>query len=33
MIIKDTESTDGLNLPGHHSCGNSFISSRLPYLG
>lgn len=30
---KDTESTDGLNLPGHHSCGNRFISSRLPYLG
>ena len=30
---KDTESVDGLNLPGHHSCGNSFISSKIPYLG
>lgn len=30
---KDTESVDGLNLPGHHSCGNRFISSKLPYLG
>jgi hypothetical protein len=30
---KDTESTDGLNLPGRHSCGNKVISSRLPYLG
>ncbi|HEX6930964.1 MAG TPA: hypothetical protein VF162_02385 [Streptosporangiaceae bacterium] len=30
---KDTEPTDGLNLPGHHSCGNRFISSKIPYLG
>ena len=30
---KDTESTDGLNLPGRHSCGKKFISSKLPYLG
>ncbi len=30
---KDTESTDGLNLPGHHGCGDSVISSRLRYLG
>jgi hypothetical protein len=30
---KDTEATDGLNLPGHHGCGNRFISSRLRYLG
>jgi hypothetical protein len=30
---KDTESTDGLNLPGRHSCGNKVISSKLPYLG
>jgi hypothetical protein len=30
---KDTESTDGLNLPGHHGCGNRFISSKIPYLG
>jgi len=30
---RDSESTDGLNLPGHHGCGNTFISSRIPYLG
>jgi len=30
---KDTEATDGLNLPGHHGCGNRFISSKVPYLG
>jgi hypothetical protein len=30
---KDTESTDGLNLPGRHSCGNRFISSKIRYLG
>jgi hypothetical protein len=30
---KDTESTDGLNLPGHHGCGDRFISSKIPYLG
>ena len=30
---KDTESKDGLNLPGHHHCGDRIISSKLPYLG
>ena len=30
---RDTESTDGMNLPGHHSCGNKFISSKIRYLG
>jgi hypothetical protein len=30
---KDTESADGLNLPGHHGCGDKFISSKIPYLG
>jgi hypothetical protein len=30
---RDTESKDGLNLPGHHGCGNRSISSTLPYLG
>ncbi|MDR2986210.1 MAG: hypothetical protein LBV34_15350 [Nocardiopsaceae bacterium] len=30
---KDIEPTDGLNLPGRHSCGNRFISSKIPYLG
>jgi hypothetical protein len=30
---KDTEPTDGLNLPGHHSCGQMFISAKIPYLG
>ena len=30
---RDTEPKDGLNLPGHHSCGNKSISSRIRYLG
>jgi hypothetical protein len=30
---KDTESTDGVGLPGHHSCGNKKISSKINYLG
>jgi hypothetical protein len=30
---KDTESTDGLGLPGHHSCGASRISATIEYLG
>lgn len=31
---KDTESTDGLGLPGHHGCGNQTISrSGLLYVG
>jgi hypothetical protein len=30
---KDTEPTDGLNLPGHHGCGDRIISIKIPYLG
>jgi hypothetical protein len=30
---KDTESRDGLNLPGHHGCGSRKISSSVIYLG
>ena len=30
---KDTESADGLGLPGHHSCGANRISATIPYLG
>src|SRR5262245_31655745 len=30
---RDTEATDGLNLPGHHGCGDKVISSRVRYLG
>lgn len=30
---KDTESKDGLNLPGRHDCGATTISSSLNYLG
>jgi hypothetical protein len=30
---RDTESTDGLGLPGHHSCGASRISATIEYLG
>jgi hypothetical protein len=30
---KDTERTDGLGLPGHHSCGAGRISATIPYLG
>lgn len=29
----DTESTDGVGLPGGHSCGDETISTDLPYLG
>jgi hypothetical protein len=30
---KDTESKDGMGLPGHHSCGNKHFSASLIYLG
>jgi hypothetical protein len=30
---RDTEATDGLGLPGHHSCGVNRISATIPYLG
>lgn len=30
---KDTEASDGLNLPGHHGCGDVRISGRIHYLG
>jgi hypothetical protein len=29
----DTESTDGVGLPGGHNCGDKTISTDLPYLG
>jgi hypothetical protein len=31
--VKDTESTDGLGLPGHHGCGAKRVSSNPIYLG
>jgi hypothetical protein len=30
---KDTESRDGINLPGHHSCGATRTSASIRYLG
>jgi hypothetical protein len=30
---RDTQAADGMGLPGHHSCGNKQISTKLPYLG
>jgi hypothetical protein len=33
FCTKDTESKDGLGLPGHHGCGNSSIPAVSPYLG
>ena len=30
---KDTETTDGLGLPGSHSCGVKRVSSTVSYLG
>jgi hypothetical protein len=30
---KDTEAKDGFALPGHHSCGNKKVSSKVVYLG
>jgi hypothetical protein len=33
FCTRDTESKDGLGLPGHHGCGNSSIRAVSPYLG
>jgi hypothetical protein len=33
FCTKDTESRDGLGLPGSHSCGASRIPANAPYLG
>jgi hypothetical protein len=33
LCQRDVEAKDGLNLPGHHSCGNKTIPSNIPYLG
>jgi hypothetical protein len=33
FCTKDTESLDGLGLPGHHGCGNRYISRRQIYVG
>jgi hypothetical protein len=31
--LQGTEATDGVGLPGHHSCGDQHIASAAPYLG
>jgi hypothetical protein len=31
--VKDTESVDGMGLPGHHDCGNKHVSRSAIYLG
>ncbi|HEX3492373.1 MAG TPA: hypothetical protein VHU92_23715 [Streptosporangiaceae bacterium] len=33
FCTRDSESRDGLGLPGHHGCGNKRISARTSYLG
>ncbi len=33
FCTRNTESRDGLYLPGHHSCGARRVSSHVPYLG
>ncbi len=33
FCTKDTESKDGMGLPGHHGCGNKHISIKQKYLG
>lgn len=30
---KDTESVDGIGLPGHHGCGDERVLDSAPYLG
>jgi hypothetical protein len=30
---KDTEAKDGINLPGHHGCGDKKINAKIIYLG
>jgi len=29
----DTETADGIGLPGHHGCGDQMVSAAAPYLG
>src|SRR5580698_9978916 len=31
--IRNTESSNGIGLPGHHGCGNKKLSTTLPYVG
>jgi hypothetical protein len=33
VCTKDTESADGLGLPGHHACGVKVIDTTAEYLG
>lgn len=33
LCQRDVEAKDGLNLPGHHGCGNKTIPTNLAYLG
>jgi hypothetical protein len=33
LCQRDTVGKDGLNLPGYHGCGNTWISTTVPYLG
>jgi len=33
LCTKDTEAADGLGLPGSHSCGAEYISTKIKYLG
>jgi hypothetical protein len=30
---QDTETTDGIGLPGHHGCGRQAVAAAAPYLG
>jgi hypothetical protein len=33
FCVRDTLSTDGLGLPGHHGCGDSSVPVSTRYLG
>jgi hypothetical protein len=33
FCARDTESKDGLGLPGHHGCGNKRLSAKIVYAG
>ena len=33
VCTKDSESKDGMGLPGHHGCGDQHISRRVRYIG
>jgi len=33
ICTKDTESKDGIGLPGHHHCGTRSFSTKTVYLG